>query len=206
MTGISDRWAAGSAYEDFMGRWSRRLAVAFVAWLRVPAGAHWLDVGCGTGALTDAVCRHACPASVLGCDPAEPLVEFARSGCPDARASFAVAGTGGLPAHRGGYGSVSSLLALNFFPDPEAAVGEMRLLTGTGGTVSACVWYYGGGMAFLRSFWDAAATLDPAARELDEGARFPICRPGALTDLFRGGELAAVRCEPIEISTAFAGF
>src|SRR6187401_1687136 len=115
-------WAAGATYEGFMGRWSRSLASRFVAWLRVPAGAHWLDVGCGTGALADAICRHADPASVLGCDPAETFVEHARGHREDDRASFVVAGTGGLPRRADGYGSVSSLLALNFFPDAVAAV------------------------------------------------------------------------------------
>ena len=160
-----------------MGRWSRRLAPRFVSWLRIPPGVHWLDVGCGTGALANAICDHGAPASVIGCDTAEPFVEFAREHSRDARVSFVVGGVGGLPRRREGYGSVTSLLALNFFPDPGAAVHEMRSLTAPEGTVSACVWDYGGGMEFLRHFWDAAAALDSTARELDEGTRFPLCRP-----------------------------
>jgi SAM-dependent methyltransferase len=206
MADIRDGWAVGSTYEDFMGRWSRPLALRFVSWLRIPGGAHWLDVGCGTGALTSAICSHADPASVLGCDPAEPFIEYARGHAQDARVSFVVAGAGGLPGRTDGYDSVSSLLALNFFPEPEAAVREMRSLTAAQGVVSACVWDYGGTMQILRFFWDAAAAVDPSARELDEGERFPICRPGALADLFRAGGLDGVRCEPIEISTEFASF
>lgn len=126
MAGVRDRWAAGSSYEDFMGRWSRRLAPEFVSWLRIARGVHWLDVGCGTGALADAVCSHADPASVVGCDPAIPLVEFAREHSRDARQSFVIAGVGSLPRRAGGYDSVTSLLALNFLPDPARAVHEMR--------------------------------------------------------------------------------
>jgi SAM-dependent methyltransferase len=206
MADARDSWAAGSAYEDFMGRWSRRLAPRFVSWLEIPAGAHWLDVGCGTGALAGAICAHARPASVLACDPSAPFVEFARSRTPDARVSFVVAGVGGLPGRPGGYGSATSLLALNFFPDPEAAVREMRALAAPRGAVSACVWDYGDGMEFLRRFWDAAAAVDPAARELDEGRRFPLCRPEALTALLRAAGLGDVRCEPIDIATEFASF
>ena len=168
-----------------MGRWSRPLAKRFVSWLRIPEGVHWLDVGCGTGALTDAICSHASPASVLGCDPAGPFIEYARSHCRDVRASFVVAGAGDLPGRAEGYGSVASSLALNFLPDPDSAVREMRSLTAPRGTVSACVWDYGGRMEFLRHFWDTAAAVDPTARDLDEGKRFPLCRPGALADLFR---------------------
>ena len=206
MTGVRDQWATGSTYEDFMGRWSRRLAPQFVSWLRVPRGVHWLDVGCGTGSLAQAICSHADPASVVGCDPANAFVEFAREHSRDVRASFVAVGVGHLPRRPEGYGSVTSLLGLNFFPDSDAAVHEMQSLAVPKGTVSACVWDYSGGMQFLRRFWDAAAALDPAARELDEGNRFPLCRCDALTALFRRVGLGDVRCESIEIPTAFASF
>ena len=206
MTGVRDHWAAGSSYEDFMGRWSRLLAPAFVSWLQVPRGVHWLDVGCGTGALSAAVCSHADPASVMGCDPATPFVEFARERSRDARQSFVIAGVGNLPRRPGGYGSVTSLLALNFLPDAEGAVHEMRSVAAPRATVSACVWDYGAGMSFLRHFWDAAASQDSAASALDEGNRFALCRRDALTALFRDCGLSDVHCEPIEIGTAFASF
>lgn len=206
MSHARDGWVAGSAYESFMGRWSRQLARRFVSWLRVPHGVHWLDVGCGTGALTSAICVHADPASVLGCDLAEPFIEYARSHSGDARASYVLAGVGDLPRRTDGYGSVTSLLALNFFPDAGAAIEEMRSRTSARGTVSACVWDYAGMMDLLRYFWDAAAADDETARRLDEGKRFPLCSPEVLTDLFRAGGLDDVRCEPIEIVTEFASF
>jgi SAM-dependent methyltransferase len=206
MSDVHDRWAAGSVYEEFMGRWSRRLAPRFVSWLRIPAGAHWLDVGCGTGALANAVLSDAGPASVVGCDPAEALLEYARSRSRDPRVAFIATGVGALPRRQEGYGSIASLFALNFFPEPGAAIQEMRSLAAPGGVISACVWDYQDGMEFLRRFWDAASALDPAARELHEGRRFPLCRPDALENLFRGGGLEDVRCEAIEITTEFAGF
>jgi hypothetical protein len=116
-------------------------------------------------------------ASVVGCDSAEPFIDYANKMSEHERASFLVAGVASLPRRAEGYDSVSSLLALNFFPDAEAAVDAMRSLTTRDGVVSACVWDYGGGMEFLRHFWEAAIALDPAARGLDEGERFPLCRP-----------------------------
>jgi SAM-dependent methyltransferase len=189
-----------------MGRWSRQLAAKFVSWLQVPAGVHWLDVGCGTGALTDAICKMADPASVVGCDPSEPFVQYARERHSDERSSFLIAGAGALPTRPGGFGSVTSSLALNFFPEPELAIEEMRRNAGSGGTVSACVWDYAGRMDFLRHFWDVASSMDPTAQELDEGTRFPICRPEALDRLFRDAGLSGVRCDPIDIDTEFADF
>lgn len=206
MNRVTDRWAAGSTYEGFMGRWSRQLAVKFLAWLQVPASVHWLDVGCGTGALTAAICERAQPASVVGCDPAEAFIEYARGQHRDERCSFVTGGVGTLPTRPGGFGSVTSSLALNFFPDIDAAVSEMRGLIVPGGILSASVWDYSGRMDFLRYFWDAVATLDPDARELDEGVRFPVCRPEALTALFGSAGLRDITCAPVEVATDFADF
>lgn len=189
-----------------MGRWSRQLAPHFVAWLQVPAGSHWLDVGCGTGALTTAICQNADPASAVGCDPAAPFIAYAQAHAQDSRVSFVVAGVGSLPIRPDGYGSVTSLLALNFFPAPEAALEEMRSVATRGAKISACVWDYGGRMEFLRHFWDAAVAIDPKAHTFDEGKRFPICQRDALIDLFREVGLQDIHCDAIEIPTEFSDF
>jgi SAM-dependent methyltransferase len=206
MAESNDEWAAGATYEDFMGRWSRLLARRFVSWLSVRPTANWLDVGCGTGALADAILTGANPASVVACDPSESFIEYARRRQIDPRVSFVVAGVGRLPTRPGGFDSVTSLLALNFFPKPEGAIDEMRRIAALNGIVSACVWDYAGRMEFLRYFWDSARAVDRSAAELDEGRRFPICRPEALQSLFREAGLADVVSDSIEIPTRFSTF
>ena len=206
MSDATDRWLASSTYDDFMGRWSRLLAPRFVSWLPARFDAHWLDVGCGTGALCEAICSVARPATVIGCDPSAPFIDAARERCSDPRVSFVVAGVGDLPTREGGFDRVTSALALNFFPDAEAAVVEMRRITATGGLVAACVWDYAGRMEFLRYFWDSAEAIDLEARELDEGRRFPICGPDALEVLFRDSGLREVVSGSIEITTRFSDF
>jgi SAM-dependent methyltransferase len=205
-TPSDDRWAAGDAYEKFMGRWSRGMAESFVRWLGVEPALSWLDVGCGTGALASSICRLANPASVVACDPSRPFVEHARGRIADPRVSVVVADADGLPQRDGGFDRVVSGLVLNFLPDPRQAVTAMRTRVRPGGVVAAYVWDYAGRMQFLRIFWDEARAVDPAAREWDEGARFPICRPDALESLLRGAGLGDVESEIVEIPTRFESF
>lgn len=204
MSQPTDSWAAGSTYEHFMGRWSRKLAHEFVHWLDCDAGLHWLDLGCGTGALTAAILEAAQPRTVVACDPSAPFIDFARQHIRDQRASFVMAGASNFPVQTGGYDVAASLLALNFFPDAAAAVKRMASTAAPGGTVTACVWDYSGGMQFLRYFWDAAVDVAPDAAELDEGRRFPICSLDNLMLLFAASALVDVRCEPLEIATVFS--
>lgn len=201
-----DSWAGAGSYERFMGRWSRALARAFVPWLRVPPGRHWLEVGCGTGALTAEVCSRGRPASVTATDPSEEYLEHARVALPDPRVRFLTARAGRLPARERGYDAVVSSLVLNFLPDPTAALREMRALAAEGGVVAACVWDYAGGMQLLRRFWDAAVALDPAARRYDEGQRFPICSPAALGAAFREAGFPQAEVEALEVATPFLDF
>ena len=51
---LHDAWSAGRSYDHYMGRWSRGIASQFTRWLDLPDGLDWLDIGCGTGALTSA--------------------------------------------------------------------------------------------------------------------------------------------------------
>jgi ubiquinone/menaquinone biosynthesis C-methylase UbiE len=128
-------WADGSAYEPYVGRWSRLIAQHFLAWLRVADGAAWLNVGCGTGALSQAVLTGADPAALVGVDRSVGLVAYARTRLADRRARLLVADARRLPVvHR--FDAVVSGLVLNFVPDPAQAVGEMVRAARPGGRVA----------------------------------------------------------------------
>jgi SAM-dependent methyltransferase len=199
-------WAVGSSYEAYVGRWSRLVARELVAWLGVAGGAAWLDVGCGTGALSQTVLGAADPAEVVGVDPSPGFVAHARERLAGPRARFAVADASALPVAGTRFDAVVSGLVLNFVPDPGTALAEMARVTRAGGRVAAYVWDYAGRMELLRRFWEAAAAIDPSAAELDEGRRFPICRPEPLARLFRDAGLAEVEVRPIEVPTRFRDF
>ena len=201
-----DVWKSGDSYEAYVGRWSRRVAAVFVSWLDSRPGRRWLDVGCGTGALTAAVLAAADPAGVAGVDPSAPFLAEARSRTTDPRAGFAAGDARALPVRDGRFDAVVSGLALNFVPDAAGAAAELARAAAPGATVAAYVWDYADGMAMMRHFWDAAAEVDPAAAALDEGPRFPLCRPEPLADLWRAAGLRDVTTRRIEIPTVFAGF
>jgi SAM-dependent methyltransferase len=196
-------WASGDAYEPYVGRWSRAVASEFVVGLGVRAGGRWLDVGCGTGALSGAILRHCEPAEVVGIDPSEGYVEWATAHVNDPRARFEVTDATRLPD--GPFDAAVSGLVLNFVPEPAVAVNAMRE-TAASGVVAAYVWDYADRMELIRYFWDAAVALDPAAAELDEGVRFPICRPERLEALWRQAGMADVSSRAIDVPTTFRDF
>jgi SAM-dependent methyltransferase len=199
-------WAVGDAYEAYVGRWSRRVAAEFVRRLDVPAGRRWLDVGCGTGALTATVLMTAAPAHILGVDPSAGFLTAARDRGTDRRAAFSVGDARSLPLPARRFDVVVSGLAINFVPEPHLAAAEFARVAVPGGVVAAYVWDYAEGMAMMRHFWDAAAELDPAAVDLDEGRRFPLCRPEALRRLWSGAGLDEVVVTSIEVPTVFGDF
>jgi SAM-dependent methyltransferase len=182
------------------------VAAAFVPGLGVPSGRRWLDVGCGTGGLTATVLAAADPAQVVGVDTSEGFLDHARARVVDARAGFQPGDAMSLPLAGRRFDAVVSGLALNFIPDPGRAVSEFARVAVPGGIVAAYVWDYAEGMVMLRYFWDAVTALDPAASTLDEGRRFPLCRPQPLADLWTGAGFDAVSVSAIEIPTRFASF
>jgi SAM-dependent methyltransferase len=201
-----DRWTGGDDYEAWIGRWSRKVAPRFIDWLAIPDDGRWLDVGCGTGALTGAIVERAHPTSVLAVDPSADFVDVAARMQTAERVRFAVADASALPVETGSVDVVVSGLVLNFIPDLTGALKEMRRAAACGGTVAAYVWDYAGRMDLIRRFFDAAIAVDPGAAGHDEGIRFPICAPDRLRDAFETAGLTAVDVDALDIPTRFRDF
>jgi SAM-dependent methyltransferase len=203
---LKDVWASGAAYEPYVGRWSRLVALQFLAWLAVPPGKTWLELGSGSGALTRSILEVAAPHSVQGFDSAAGFIDYARKMITDERVSFELGDAQALPVGSGVYDAVVSGLVLNFVPHPEQMLAEMARAAKPGGLVAVYVWDYAGTMQFLQHFWSAAADLDPAAADLDEARRFPLCNPDPLTALFQSASLKNIQVRSIEILTLFKDF
>jgi len=198
-------FSTGDAYERFMGRWSRRLADAFVRFAGVQAGDLVLDAGAGTGALASAVLAAANSTRVVGIDPSSAYVEAARRGIADPRATFEQGDVMQLRFKDAAFDKSLSLLVLNFVGDPAEALRQMIRVTRPGGVVAAAVWDYGAGMEMLRFFWDEAVALDSAADARDE-RHMPLSRPGQLETLWRQGGATAIAESPLIVPLAFPSF
>jgi SAM-dependent methyltransferase len=205
-TRAPDAWDSGEVYERYVGRWSRRVAETFVAWLQPPMRVAWADVGCGTGALTSAILGRCDPATVVGIDSSPDFVDQARRRVADPRVRFETGDATRLPWADDVFDFAVSGLVLNFVPAPDAMVSEMSRVTKRDGVVALYVWDYAEGMQMMRAFWDAAAEVHPAAAEADEARRFPICQPERLAALFTNAGLAGVATTPIDIETLFTDF
>ena len=199
-------FAVSAGYERFMGRWSRLLAPAYIAFAGVKNGDRVLDVGTGTGSLTAALEVRMPASEIVGVDPSEGFIAYAQENAKSTRVHFEVGDAQALLKFKdASFDNSLALLVMNFIPDHNKAVAEMRRVTRAQGTVSACVWDYDSGMQMLRFFWDEAVALDPAVEPKDE-RHMKLSREGQLGDLWRGGELINIKEEPLVIDQAFSSF
>jgi len=201
-----DNWANGNLYERYVGRWSRPVAREFLQWLAVSAGSQWLDVGCGTGALSQTILEVSEPAGITALDRSEAFVAFASSQITDERVRFEVGDAQTLRSDIGPFDAIVSGLVLNFIPQPDQALAGMKRVARTGGLVAAYVWDYAEGMQLMRHFWDAAVALDPKVSDIDEVKRFPHSRPEPMKELFQSAGFHHVEVIPIEVPTHFHDF
>ena len=192
---------AGDAYDRFMGRYSRELAPRFVAFAGIVPGMRALDVGCGAGALTSALAGPLGAENVAAADPSETLLAACAARVPGADVRRAPAEE--LPWPDGSFDAALSQLVLNFVPDADAAVAEMRRVVTPGGTIAACTWDYAGGMRMLRTFWDAAAEVDPQAPD-EQHMRYRS--EEELAALWGRGGLEDVVTGPLEVEVEYGSF
>lgn len=199
-------FSSATSYEGYVGRWSDPVAREFIQWLNVPPGQEWLDMGAGTGILTQIILQQASPTKIVGIDLSPDYIDFARQRVTDDRAEFRVGDAVNTAFESPEFDVAVSGLVLNFLPDYNKAAHNMAQAVRAGGRVGAYVWDYGGKMEMMRHFWDAAIKVDPAAREQDSGQRFTICNPDNLRALWESVGLTAVESRSIDVPTRFTNF
>ena len=201
----NDSWDSSESYEVFMGRWSQQIAPKFLIWLNSPVNLSWLDLGCGTGALSKAIHSYCQPKSVTCIDPSPQFLIKAKEKIFD-KAEFIVGTSTNIPKANETFDKVVSGLALNFFQDLDNSFSEMKRVLKKKGEIAAYVWDYSDRMDFLRLFWDVAKKIDPGSQNLDEGVRFPICNTNNLKNTFQDAGLTNIETTYLDIDTIFSNF
>lgn len=193
---------AGETYDSFMGRYSRALADRFADAAGVAHGHNAVDVGCGPGALTGVLVDRLGDDAVAACDPAPGFVTECAARHPGVRVELGRAEA--IPFETGRFDHAMAQLVLHFVSEPERAASEMMRVVRPGGSVSACVWDFDDGMEMLRSFWDAALAIDPAAP--DEARTLRFGRPGEIVQLFESAGMVDVVESTLRVSSSYTGF
>lgn len=198
-------WESADAYELYMGRWSRLVAAQFLEWLDPAEGLKWLDVGIGTGTLSDLILNKYKPAELYAVDQSESFIKTAEMRLrKDIR--LQVGNAMDLPIDDDAVNITVSGLLLNLPPEPELALQEMVRVTATNGTIAAYVWDYSGGMEMLNHFWEAAVELNLMADLMHEGKRYDDCDKPALKQRFVDAGMTDIAVTAIEITQQFADF
>jgi len=198
-------FSVSAGYERFMGRWSRLLAPAYIAFAGVKDGDRVLDVGTGTGALASALEAATTSSEIVGIDPSAGFINYAKKNVKSGRASFEVGDAQALRFADESFDQTMALLVMNFVPDHNKAIVEMRRVTRPQGVVSACVWDYNAGMEMLRFFWDEVVALEPVMAPKDE-RNMKLSREGQLGELWKKAGLVNVQEKPLVIEQAYTSF
>jgi ubiquinone/menaquinone biosynthesis C-methylase UbiE len=192
-----------AAYERFVGSWGRAAGAIFLEWLVPPRGAHWLDVGCGTGLFTELIIQTQAPATVFGIDAAAAQIEHARRKPMAQRANFQVGDAQALPFRDSSFDVVACALVINFIPDRPAALGEMRRVARTKGVVAGYIWDFAEELSpsgpFRLGMRDVVADLPALPGTKDSSL-------GALHSLFQSAGLEEIATRIIEVTVSFPDF
>ena len=195
----------GEAYERYMGRWSRAIGEKFLAWLEPPVQRQWLDVGCGTGALTALVLARGAPEKIIGIDPSPAQVEHATRTVTAAQVDFRVGDACDMPFDAAEFDVVVSGLVLHFFPDRPKALREMLRVTRPGGIVGGYTWRKSPTIIDA-PYGPLARAVRDIAGDVTQSPTVPEAMPEGLRAALAADGYAEIEVTTIEASQTFLDF
>jgi ubiquinone/menaquinone biosynthesis C-methylase UbiE len=203
MTDPQSFFIDGEAYERLMGRFTRAAGEVFIDWLSPPAGLDWIDVGCGTGALTELLLDRCAPGRVSAVDPSAEQISYARKTPAAKRVNFQIGDAQSLPFDGATFDAGVMALVITFVADPNKAVAELRRVTKPGGIVATYMW----------DFFNNGFPQHPLREALEKtGIEVPYLpghahsRMDNMAGYFKSAELEAVTTRVIEVEVAYANF
>jgi len=201
----TEKWDDTQGYEMYVGRWSSVLSIDFVNWLNARGNSKWLEIGCGTGALTKVIAGKCTPSYLLAIDQSDSYLEKARENTNPGNISFLNADISSCDLNQK-FHYITSGLVLNFIPLVEELLRRLVNNLESGGQMSSFVWDYGGHYQPMRHFWNAASEMFPGSEKFDAGKNFDICAKEKLIALFERIGLNDIQFTTIERIATFQNF
>ena len=149
---MKDSWSNAEPYEHYVGGWSSRVAERFLDWLDPRRTARWLDIGSGTGALSERIVGLREPSHVIGVEPSGAFRAIAKERVRGENVEFRTGSGESLPVEDACVDYAVSGLVLNFIPDKDVAMRELLRVLAPGGIAACYVWDYAGHVQFMRYF------------------------------------------------------
>jgi SAM-dependent methyltransferase len=203
MTSEPIRFTDGAAYDRFMGVWSRLAGQDFLDWITPQPGLRWLDVGCGNGAFSQLIAEQCEPLSLVGIDPSEAQLSFARQHPPLQSAEFVNADAMALPFADAAFDIAVMPLVIFFVPEPAQGVAEMARVVAPGGSVAAYAWDMEGGGFPYRVVNE---TLNAVGRSTPMPPSPEASRLDVLRDLWAAAGLGDIQTRVISVERTFTDF
>lgn len=205
LTATHERWDDTDGYEMYVGRWSKLISASFIDWLNPTSKLRWLEIGCGTGALTKTINEKCQPAYLLAVDKSDSYLKAARENVGSGNISFLSADLSSHPLSEE-FDHITSGLVLNFIPQVQEMLKGLMNNLKNGGQMSSFVWDYGGHYQPMRHFWEAAKEVAKGVEKYDAGIKFDLCKKENLTQLFKTIGLTDVQFTAIEHIATFRDF
>ncbi|MGH1482251.1 MAG: class I SAM-dependent methyltransferase [Geminicoccales bacterium] len=197
----------GSAYQRFIGRWTRRLADPLIAFAGPLLDGPLLDVGTGTGSVVAALRVAESSKEITGIDVAEPYLAYARERADCDGATFVQQDAASLDLPDDHFAAAFSCIVMNFLKEPAKALSEMRRVVMPGGMIASAVWDFRGGLVYQRMLWDTVASIDPtAAATRDRIFSATLGLPNGMVNLWQAEGLEDVTRESLTIRMDFSNF
>jgi SAM-dependent methyltransferase len=187
---------SSDAYDRFMGRYSTPLAVQFADFAGVAAPQRALDIGAGTGALTDELVRRLGENSVAAAEPSTDYAATLRNRFPGLDVREAPAEE--LPWEDGRFDTALAQLVVVFLNDAPGAVRELARVTRPGGVVATCMWEVDG-VEMMKPLNEIRQRLSPGGPVPGSDYR----DEASLRRLFEEAGLQEVETTRIEVSVEY---
>lgn len=188
---------SSDAYERFMGRYSRPLARSFAEFAGVRDGMRVLDIGAGTGALTDELIARAGIGNVAALEPSPDYSAALRERLPELDVRQVAAEE--LPWEDASFDGVLSQLVVLFLKDAPAATREQLRVLREGGFAAACMWELDG-LEVIKTLNELRRRLDPNAPAVKEAYR----SEQSLRELFESAGFRDVETTVLETAVEHA--